>query len=497
MCYSPIHIKNRALRVNSCTPQTLTIPCGHCWQCRATKVNGIMLRALFEYHECKRQGGFALFVTFTYDPEHLPVCTIDDIPCFSRRDVQLFLKRLRQSIYRKYKVRNSLRYFISSEYGDENYRPHYHAILYFTKLHNPYEIKKLVVSSWQNGIVSFGQYGGIVSDDRAVRYVAKYTSKDCNQDKHYTSRLQFIKRNIAHLEAELIKYKHDKEHYYYITNELSAYYSQLDDYKRHRPFWQASVGFGLCMLKQDTNGHYIYSHLGVSDENLKRGYIPYPDKSNGVKQFKLPKYYDLKLYYSHKVVLHPIIPNRVINIFTLNDRGEDMLKVRMQAYEYMISNLLNKVKAHVTQSDLDRLPKTYTFPCHDIKEFHKYLDDNQSLFNPYKTYAYNNIEVTPSRLIDDVLDISYSASPYIDALYLRQHDEYINNPNPQLLRDICLRAIEYNVYTYDIRMVINHLLGYVNERIEEESRKKELKQIEAKIEKRRLYRKKHKIPFYK
>ena len=59
-------------------------------------------------------------MTLTYDTKFLPPGG-----SVSLRDVQLFMKRLRKA-----KEPSKLRFFLGAEYGDENRRPHYHAILF-------------------------------------------------------------------------------------------------------------------------------------------------------------------------------------------------------------------------------------------------------------------------------------------------------------------------------------------------------------------------------
>jgi hypothetical protein len=74
-----------------------------------------MLRLMHEakYHDQKA------FLTLTYDKLSLP-----EDGSLNHRHFQLFMKRLRKE------HGGQLRYFMCGEYGDENGRPHYHAILY-------------------------------------------------------------------------------------------------------------------------------------------------------------------------------------------------------------------------------------------------------------------------------------------------------------------------------------------------------------------------------
>lgn len=60
------------------------------------------------------------FLTLTYSNENLP----EDYS-LDPRELQLFMKRLR-----KWAEPRKLRFFACGEYGDENLRPHYHAIIF-------------------------------------------------------------------------------------------------------------------------------------------------------------------------------------------------------------------------------------------------------------------------------------------------------------------------------------------------------------------------------
>lgn len=94
----------------------LTVPCGRCLGCRIDKARWWTVRVAHEAqmheHSC--------FVTLTYSDEALP-----DPPSVSRREFQLFIKRLRKSL-----GSDRIRFFGCGEYGGQAGRPHYHAILF-------------------------------------------------------------------------------------------------------------------------------------------------------------------------------------------------------------------------------------------------------------------------------------------------------------------------------------------------------------------------------
>lgn len=93
----------------------VTVPCGKCLVCLQKSRNEWTFRLEMEH----RYSCGALFITLTYDEKHLRSdCNLN------KRDVQLFLKRLRK------RVDNRIRYFAVGEYGSKFGRPHYHILLF-------------------------------------------------------------------------------------------------------------------------------------------------------------------------------------------------------------------------------------------------------------------------------------------------------------------------------------------------------------------------------
>lgn len=144
------------------------VPCGKCAACLSRRKSEWTFRLANELSVSES----AYFITLTYDDEHVPYkdyineCTGEylSVPVVSKRDVQLFLKRLRFNI-RPYKIR----YFIVSEYGKEHYRPHYHMIMF----NYPHDLDRLLTKnieeSWQNGFVRIDPV-----NSARINYVCSY-----------------------------------------------------------------------------------------------------------------------------------------------------------------------------------------------------------------------------------------------------------------------------------------------------------------------------------
>lgn len=131
----------------------IDIPCGSCLGCSINAARGWALRCHLEL----QQHHAAAFTTLTYDEKHRP-------PTLQKRHLQLFLKRFRKTVG----PRRAIRFFASGEYGEQNNRPHYHAILYGADVGD----KTKIEAAWGQGFT----YTEPITPQR-ISYVAGYTAK--------------------------------------------------------------------------------------------------------------------------------------------------------------------------------------------------------------------------------------------------------------------------------------------------------------------------------
>ncbi|MDE5972064.1 MAG: hypothetical protein K2G94_04895, partial [Muribaculaceae bacterium] len=110
-------------------PHWISVPCGKCVACLQKR----RMNWAFRLEKEKLNSSSALFITLTYDNAFLPLDK-DGLAHVSKRDCQTFLKRLRRNVEREMlklgKESPSLRYILSSEYGSQTLRPHYHLLLF-------------------------------------------------------------------------------------------------------------------------------------------------------------------------------------------------------------------------------------------------------------------------------------------------------------------------------------------------------------------------------
>lgn len=156
-CTNTLRIRNKK------TGAYEIVPCGKCLECRKTRTSHWSSRLIHE----ERVSSSALFLTLTYDTRNCPI-TSRGFMSVSKRDLQLFFKRLRRAHERDHNGAHntlSLKYFSVGEYGGRSYRPHYHVILFNAKL-------ELIQDAWQKGQVHYGKVSGA-----SVGYTLKYISK--------------------------------------------------------------------------------------------------------------------------------------------------------------------------------------------------------------------------------------------------------------------------------------------------------------------------------
>lgn len=129
------------------------VPCGKCDLCKAQKANEWSLRLLHElgYHDK------AVFLTLTYDEEHLPADASVNVQEFQR-----YIKKIRKRAGDRRIV-----YYGSAEYGDKYGRPHYHLIVFGLSIYD-FDI----YDCWDKGNV----FPGTVTE-KSIRYTAKYILK--------------------------------------------------------------------------------------------------------------------------------------------------------------------------------------------------------------------------------------------------------------------------------------------------------------------------------
>ena len=139
--------------------------CGRCLPCRINKRRIWTHRILLEA-KCHEK---ASFVTLTYNDENLP-----EDGNLSKRDCKYWLNNLRR------RKKTNIRYFLAGEYGDDNFRPHYHAAIFGV---DETEIEA-IDKSWRNkNKESKGFTSAFQLNKFTAQYICKYAIKNMTHEE--------------------------------------------------------------------------------------------------------------------------------------------------------------------------------------------------------------------------------------------------------------------------------------------------------------------------
>lgn len=230
------------------------VPCGRCFACQINKSRDWAVRIMQE-SSCHDD---SVFVTLTYDEEHLP-----RVGAFQgtlvKRDLQNFFKRLRKNTGKK------LRYFSCGEYGENYARPHYHCIIFGL---SPLGAQDVVRRSW---LLGWSHVGSVTFG--SASYVARYTTKLLTKDKE-----KFYSDNNLQKEFALMSRR---------PGIGVPFLEKYGDFgKVNKFFWQEKFKVPLPRLyrthlfqteeeQQEIKDFIAQKAKEVSERFLKRGVTPY------------------------------------------------------------------------------------------------------------------------------------------------------------------------------------------------------------------------------
>lgn len=195
-CITPFYVDNPAyLHSPGQVDRQIPVPCGKCPSCLRRRVSQWSFRLLHEL----RVHDSAHFITLTYDNDSAQRLVTDNgFLTLNKTDFQAFVKALRK----RYPAGHQLKYYMCGEYGDQSFRPHYHAIL-FGACSDDYDFE------WRYGHVHVGSVS-----EASIAYVLKYINKG--------KRIPVHSRDDRLPEFALMSKKLGRS---YITPALKAYYA--------------------------------------------------------------------------------------------------------------------------------------------------------------------------------------------------------------------------------------------------------------------------------
>lgn len=436
MCLCPKYITNRKLHWNLFEPVKLHVPCGKCEECKQMGRSDWFVRSYFEWLKSRES---TYFYTLTYNNEHLP--TFDGIACFNKKDLQDFLKRLRNRLS---PLGISLKYLITCEFGELRNRSHYHALFFLSENINAFWLKKMIAEAWQKGFVKEGQNYGLVSSDLGISYVTKYITKDC---EHVEKVLPLLAPRVFARYYRL---------YNYVCNRFNI--RPLASFKMNSDFSFSRQLFGKCsdedlefvqkfltkirrQVNRYTPFHLQSTKLGVNMVDkvcdvLEQ--VPVLKSKGQIQMYRIPRYIKRLLWYdcvegenSHKK-----------DTFILNEKGKKHLfeKIEMQVlhdienYRFLLVNSSSNV-----ENDILPILKNSGFEfkhARDVVHWCQHFDLDLETLSIYKNVFRGRCDfvgydgLTEQYIKDswrDVLDYHLHAVPNMDFGEIYKDSKLVQN----------------------------------------------------------------------
>lgn len=163
-CVTPVQVKHGK--------SFILVPCGRCPPCKHRRVNEWVFRMKKE----EERSSSSHFITLTYDTDHVPISP-NGYMTLRKKDFQDFMKRLRKAVSVDYPEAR-IKYYAVGEYGTQNKRPHYHAIIFNVP------DTQYFPDAWSlGGVMIGGVHVGQVTSD-SIAYTMKYIDKAGFEKRH-------------------------------------------------------------------------------------------------------------------------------------------------------------------------------------------------------------------------------------------------------------------------------------------------------------------------
>lgn len=209
-----------------------TVPCSKCVECKKRRASAWSYRLMQE----AKVSSSAYFITLTYDTKHVPI-TKSGYMDISKRDLQLFFKRLRKAHASLDKVGKPLKYYAVGEFGGRTFRPHYHVILFNASLDiligevSAGNVRRRVLElngkfnfsckTWSLGHMTVGQVSG-ASVGYTLKYISKVSKIPLHRNDDRTPEFSLMSKGLGidYLTPAMIRWhKADLENRMYVNLE--------------------------------------------------------------------------------------------------------------------------------------------------------------------------------------------------------------------------------------------------------------------------------------
>lgn len=446
MCLFPLSIRNPTKVIHTGGGQLLRmqVPCGHCAECLQAKRNEWYIRCHYEIKRTHSLGGYVYFDTLTYNDDNLPKLShfidiekygLTDFSCFNHAHFKAFLKRLRRKIDYHFGIKkDAFRYFLTTEYGENNiytHRPHIHILFYVYAPIPALTFSQYVADCWQYGRTDgfpfkpasyvmkhvYEKNSEFKATESVAMYVSKYITKQSGFVKTLNSRLVTLREKLTYYDIR------KKPH---LTDESKELLKTL---KRNIDmFHRQSQGFGLSYLDELTPDKLMF---------LDEDKVVLEDSKKIVRTYPLPMYYKRKLYYTLKkhadktaywepteFGINHIINAKLAKIDSITQKYMDIVN------NCVDHNLVDRFFTLLGNRDISN----YVLYEQFYKGRHRDINAIDYKFNQQNTLTDEEINLN-----DWLLSISLSLRPYLNCACSLQVDE-------KVLRVPVLKETEFRKY---------------------------------------------------
>lgn len=352
----------------------LEFECGSCPECLQKKSRLWALRCSME-----AKVSLGVMVTLTYDTYKViygKTSTIEENPTdptipLSKRDCQLFMKRLR-----KHFAPQKIKYLITAERGKRTGRAHYHALLFGVVFDDLIKYKrsdrgnwiyksKTLEKIWQKGICTVDC---INLSAKTARYCTKYCAKDSGVDDTF----MLFSHGIG--ESELLKRFNGK-----------SYWIEGREYTIPKKIWQLVIE-----NKYRIAGYSKYSPL-LHLEDGERLYFNEIARIEKKREILYENYLKYKAKYEKKA--------ESIKDFRKQNRRNDFIRI-LTKYKSKMDEYMNKYSILPAKDDIEKRRlcrlenRGLTYARGKRRnEYFQMLRDNDTVYIRYLTYWSNKVKV--------------------------------------------------------------------------------------------------------
>lgn len=442
---------------------TMAVSCGKCIPCLVDKCRSraSLISRESEYHK------YQVYITLTYSPDHVPtfdfhtddfgvshffdVETLEPLGSLKMSvsklhniqnrsndgkfhyarfsDAQKFLKRLRKHINTYYNEK--IRYYIVSEYGPKTFRPHYHAIVFFSSSNVYGDFGKILSKTWKNGHFDFS-----LSRGGCANYVASYINSFVDLPKVFT------------LPGTSPKQSHSQKF------ALPSFSKEFKDIFKYEPSRLARI------VRKNIHGNFSSSAPWRSFKNflfpkcyefnnksLYERYVSYGILSKLFKHYNTTKITDIANYVMEDYYLGDLPSYIAVALF--NRSNNNSYEFEPPTFNILLQRLYSASHYHYLCCEFDMTAKEL---CDNIDAFYSSLD-YRNLIEQYQLIE----QVSDSDIIDK--DLFINAYAYGVQLYDSLNGRDYIDVNGNLLELSLIKQL-YNQSSYSDYILSSRLEQY-------------------------------------